>query len=88
MYSLKRASRACQMFNPFVLNEVSINLLELLVDDLQYFEYRCFANEFLNRMKKELPLAIEHANEIFESESMKPSKQYETRLDRRIKRKT
>lgn len=87
MYNLKRASKACQIFNPFVLKEVSINLLELLVDDLQYFEYRCFTKEFLNRMKKELPLAIEHANKMFDWESIKPSKQYETRLDRKIKRK-
>ena len=38
-------------------------------------------------MKKELPLAIEHANKMFDWESIKPSKQYETRLDRKIKRK-
>ena len=38
-------------------------------------------------MKKELPLATKHANKAFDWESIKPSKQYETRLDRRIKRK-
>ena len=32
-------------------------------------------------------MAIEHANTIFDWESIKPSKQYKTRLDRRIKRK-
>ena len=37
--------------------------------------------------KKELQLAIEHANKYFDWESIKPSEQYETRLDRRVKRK-
>ena len=43
--------------------------------------------EFPNKMKKESPLAIEHASKFFAWESIKPSKQYEARLDRRFKRK-
>ena len=46
MYNLKGAARGCQIFNPFVLKEVSINSLELLVDDLEYFEYKHFTKGF------------------------------------------
>ena len=37
-------------------------------------------------MKKELSLAIEHANKVFQWESINPNKQYEIRIDRTIKR--
>ena len=61
--------------------------MELLIDDLVYFEYRNFTANFLTKMKKELPSAIDHANQDYDWESIKPSKQYETRLDKRRKRR-
>ena len=87
IYRLKRAARASQIFNPFVLQELDIASLELLIDDLANFEYRHFTKNFLNKMKKEVPLAIEHANKIFDWESIKSTKQYKTRLDNRRKRR-
>ena len=74
MYNLKRAASGCQIINPFILKEVFVNLLELLVDDLEYFEYKHFIKEFLNMLKIELTLAITHANKRFDWESIKPSK--------------
>ena len=46
IYKLKRASRACQVFNPFVLKQWDLASLELLIDDLVYFEYRHFTANF------------------------------------------
>ena len=46
IYRLKRASRACQGFNPFVLKQWDLASLELLIDDLVYFEYRHFTENF------------------------------------------
>ena len=87
IYKLKRAARACQVFNPFMYTELDIVSLELLIDDLAYFGYRHFTKNFLTKMKKELPLAIEHANKKFDWDSIKSSKQYNTRLDCRKKRR-
>ena len=61
--------------------------MELLIDDLVYFEYRHFTKCFIAKMKKELPLAIEHANQNFDWESIQPTKQYKTRMDHRKKRR-
>ena len=67
--------------------ELDIVSLELLIDDLAYFGYRHFTKNFLTKMKKELPLAIEHAKHNFDWDGIKSSKQYNTRLDRRKKRR-
>ena len=42
IYMFKIAARSCQVFNPFVLKEWDLASLELLIDDLVYFEYRHF----------------------------------------------
>ena len=75
------------MINPFVSKEWDLASLELLIDDLVYFEHGHFTNIFLTTMKKELPLAMECANQEYDWESIKPSKQNEKRLDRRRMRK-
>ena len=38
LFRLKRAARAIQIFNPFVLKEWNLESLKLLADDLVYFE--------------------------------------------------
>ena len=87
IYRLKRAATSCQVFNPFVLKEWNLASLEILIDNLVYFEYRHFTEKFISKMKKEIPIAIEHTNHYNDWESTKPTTHYETRLDKRRKRR-
>ena len=51
IYRLKRVAIVCQMFNLFVLKVWDLASLELLIDDLVYFEHKCFTDFFSQNEK-------------------------------------
>jgi len=53
-----------------------------------HFEHATyFTPTFIADLKKEIPLAVEHTQIDFDWDSIDPSKQYETRSQRKIKRR-
>ena len=74
-------------FNPFYLKNASINALELLIDNLIYFEYEEFDEKFLQMMKTELRDAVQHANKAFGWDAISSGKNYQQRSIRRNQRR-
>ena len=88
LYHVFKAARACQFLDPLILKELPIGELELLVDDLSYFQFDAFTPAFIAGVKEELKRAKEEANKEFDfDESIPRTRRYETRLDRAIKRR-
>jgi len=87
LYHVQMSARACQFLDPLQLRELSIDELELLVDELRHFKFKEFTPAFLVGVKIELKRAKEEALKEFDFESMPRSRRYETRLDRAIKRR-
>jgi len=70
------------------LEEFEIPRLALFADELVHFEHATyFAPTFIAELKKEIPLAVGHAKKDFDWDSIKPTNQYETRSQRKIKRR-
>ena len=44
---------------------VNTSCMQILIDGLANFEHRHFTKNFLIRMKKEIKLAVEHANKDY-----------------------
>ena len=80
---------ACKIFDPFFLKgkEDEIDRLILLSKDLNHFEYKEFDDDFFKGLEKEIPLAVQHANRHFDWSVIKESREYKTRIDRKIKRR-
>ena len=78
---------ACRIFDPFVLKETPIVALNLIADDLCWFEQRSgepvFSQQFIRLLKTEIPLAKEHAMKEFDWDSIPDSKSYRDRSHRR-----
>ena len=89
LYKLRKRGMACALFDPLFLKgkEEEIGRLELLADELKNFEYRHFTDEFIQELKKEIPLAVEHANSEFDWDTIPATQQFKTRIDRKIKRR-
>ena len=66
LFYLKQAARVAQLFDPMFLKDKSIQLLELLADDLTYFRYgSIFSPTFIPILKRELPSLVEEAKKEF-----------------------
>ena len=89
--NIRKAAYACQVFEPFVLKKMPVNALELLVDQLRYFEtvdgQPYFSQQFLALLKTELPKAKEHAEKEFDWDSIPKSRTYRDRSERRAIRR-
>ena len=81
----KKALKAVKLFNPMYLkSEPPIMVLEDMVDDLRYFGIDDFDDqEFLNKIKNELPEAIRISKLDFDWDSISESKAYIQRVKRR-----
>jgi len=84
--AFKKATWACQVFDPDILAHEHISSLELRIDALVNFGFLQFSPDFLSGMKKELPLAIEHAKRSFDWSTLKGAKEYDIGLERRDER--
>ena len=84
----KKALKAVKLFNPMVLkSEPPIMVLEDMVDDLRYFGIDDFDDqEFLNKIKNDLPEAIRISKLDFDWDSISESKSYVQRVKRRKRR--
>ena len=58
-----------------------------MADELKNFEYILFTDEFIHELKKEIPLAVEHANRDFDWNTILATQLFKTRIDRKIKRR-
>ena len=89
LFLFRKRALACKIFDPFFLRGKGnqIQRLQIIAMGLIHFEYQDFDNEFLTCLCKEIPLAVEHADRFFDWELIPHSKQYKTRLDRKIKRR-
>jgi hypothetical protein len=87
LYEVKRAYHAGSVFDPLKLKSMSVDTIELLIDDLVCFGFPKFTDEFLKGMKKELPLVIEHAHKPFDFGSVPGAAEYDASLARRLKLK-
>ena len=84
---LRLASRGAKVFDPFILKMTSIAALELIADELSYFESSpgtsLFTPQFIRLLKSEIPAAKEHAEKEFDWNSVPKSDNYRDRSHRR-----
>jgi hypothetical protein len=87
-YNTRRTVAAARLFDPFFLQNHSNDLVTLnsLIDDLKHFRYQQFSPTFLLSLKRELPKLIIKANEPFDWDSIPSSRQFQTRMQKRMKR--
>ena len=91
MYYAKKAAECCNtLFNPLQLKgkENDIPFVEANIVLLDEFRYSDFRGYFQERLKTEIPIIIERANNviIFDQEGFYKSKLFKTRLERRKRR--
>jgi len=90
-YPMREMSEAAQMFNPIFLAKMSdadiVVTLHYLADKLTAFDYRHFDDKFIKKLKKEMPSVVEEAKGDHDLDRIPSSRQYQTRMQRRIKRK-
>jgi hypothetical protein len=83
----KRSFQACKVFDTLYLaTDPPMEVLYSLVDDLEYFDYPEFDEEFRADLKKEIPEAIQLAKGEFDWEALPGSKQYRQRVLGRARR--
>lgn len=83
----KRAFKACKLFDPLYLaTDPPMEVLCVLEDDLAFFAYPEFDDDFLAGLKKEIPEAILLAKKEFDWEAIDGSKQYRHRVSERARR--
>jgi hypothetical protein len=83
----KRAFQACKLFDPFYLaTDPPMTVLSSLADDLEFFAYPEFDNDFLAKLKEDIPEAIRLAKQEFDWEAIPGSKQYRQRVLGRARR--
>jgi hypothetical protein len=87
MYQIKEAFRAATVFNALVLAELTLPTAELLVDDLKHFGFNEFTGPFLENLKRELPLLLQHARKPFDWSALPGAAAYDLRLKRELERK-
>ena len=66
MYRLNIAFRGARVFNPIFVKELDVNANSLSIDDLAYFGIQKFTGQFLEGMKSELSLLLDHSRRPFD----------------------
>ena len=84
-------ANAAKIFNPILLAGKSdaevVTVLHPLADQLKFFGYTRFTQEFIDELKKELPNIVEEANKDHDLDKILPSMQYKSRMEKRIRKK-
>ena len=63
----KHAFKACKLFDPmFLKTEPSAQALEVVTENIKFFGFRHFTDEFIQNMKAEIPAVIELAKKPFD----------------------
>ena len=85
---LRKWAFSFKLFDPLFLKGKGgyIEVLRTIADELFNFDYAQFDDNFIEDMKKEILLAVEHANREFNWDDIKPTVKYKTRIYRNIKR--
>ena len=90
-YNIRQMAEASQIFNPILLlghtDAEVVTKLHLLIDKLTHFGYKRFTECFLRQLKKELPQVVKEADRDHDLDRIDCSKQFRTRMQKRIKRK-
>ena len=89
--SIRRCTYTIRLVDPFELKRLNFTSLELLADGLTHFKSndntRWFSDEFIARVKSEVPKAKEHAEREYDWDSILDSNLYQNRiLNRRLKK--
>ena len=83
---------AAKIFDPLFLTGKSdaevITMLHPLADKLLYVGYTHFKEYFIVQLKRELPRIVEETNKDHDLDTIKPSKLFQTRMEKRRKRKS
>ena len=83
---------AAKMFSPIFSggksNAEVVTVLNPLADQLKSFGYTHFTEEFIDKLKMELPNIIEEANKDHDLDKILPSMQYESRMEKRIRKES
>jgi hypothetical protein len=83
----KLSSEACKLFDPFYIASVTQDSLEILADNLKYFDIPEFNEAFIMELKKEIPKALQDAKKTFDWDSIPEAKTYKRRVNERARRR-
>ena len=88
-YDFYQMADACDIFNPLYLKDIDetkmITVLYGKAEKLKFFKYkRIFDDDFIGRLKKEMPNVLEVAKEDHNLDAMEGSRQYYTRLQKKM----
>ena len=90
-HPMRVMSEAAQIFNPLFLAKMNdadiVTVLHYWADKLTAFGYRHFNDKFIKNLKKEMPSLVKEAKRDHDLDRIPSSRQYQTRMQRRIKRK-
>ena len=64
-----------------------VTVLNPLANQLKFFGYTRFTEEFIDKLKMELPKIVEEANKDHDLDKIVPSMQYKSRMEKRIRKK-
>ena len=88
LFRFRKAIKAAKIFDPFLLAVLPLESLAERIDELSHFQYPEFNQEFLDRMKKEVPPAVSDALQNFDWGCVEVSDRYKTRIQKNIRNKT
>ena len=84
-------AEAAQIFNPIFLSKMTTADIPTVLDDLANkltaFGFRHFDEKFLKKLKKEMPALVKEAKANHDLDSIPPTRKYQTRLQKRIRKK-
>ena len=88
---MREMSEACQMFDPLYLCNMStadvVTVLHALTEKLAVIGFRQFDESFIDRLCKEQAKVVKEAKRDHDLDRIPASRQYQTRLQKRIRRK-
>ena len=88
---MRKMSEAAQIFDPIFLSKLStsdiVTVLYELTDMLTVFGFRQFDDRFMKALRKEQPHLVKEAKRDHNLEKIPSTRQYQTRMQRRIRRK-
>ena len=88
---MSKMAEACEIFNPILLKDISeteiVTVLHYMADKLIHFKYtEIFTEDFIRRLKKEMPGVVEAAKPNHNLDNIKGSRQYYIRMQQKMKR--
>ena len=90
-FKMREMSEACQMFDPLFLCKMStadvVTVLHALAEKLAVIGFRQFDESFIDKLCKEQAKVVKEAKRDHDLDRIPASRQYQTRLQKRIRRK-